>query len=60
MLITYSGKSSGYIDDTSLLNARYNYPYGILFDQKRKCLLITDIGNHAIQKIDPNGTNNEL
>lgn len=43
--------SNGFNDGDLRKEARFNYPAGIVWDEKRECLLVGDSDNHRIRKI---------
>ncbi|EPG58470.1 lipoprotein [Leptospira borgpetersenii] len=48
---TLSGGVSGYLDG-DLTSAQFKSPSGIIYDQKTDSLLVADLQNHRIRKID--------
>ncbi|KAI8904137.1 hypothetical protein EDD86DRAFT_92630 [Gorgonomyces haynaldii] len=55
VVTTLAGNSSsGYVNGIGNL-AKFSYPYGICLDSVGN-VYVTEIGNHAIRKITPNGT----
>ena len=52
---TFAGTGSAGAVDGQGVNASFNNPQGIDFNQTDGCLYIVDQGNHRIRKITPQG-----
>ena len=56
MVTTAAGSQQGSEDGNSL-NARFNYPFGLCFNPRDKCLYICDQENDSIRKLTMKGGN---
>jgi sugar lactone lactonase YvrE len=51
LTVAGTGTVSGFVDGPGIETARFNSPYGIVFDPATHDMYVTDSGNHCIRKL---------